>query len=414
MAGRQRNLRTKLIAIAGLCCILLTGCWDRLEIEERAVVLGIGIDEAEKGAEQREEEITHLRGTFPKPKTGAIRVSIQIAVPGRIPLGPGGSGGGGGGGGGGGQNTVWVVEGEGYTINEALNNLQQRISPALFYGHLRIIAVSEKIAKKGIENLNDFFRRNPEIRRMSWMIISGDKASELMKASPQLERVPTIYLMSTMDQAVKMGRLPNDFLGLFWSASSAKGKEGFLPYVSLKQQGTVEINGLAYFKNDKMVGKTKPLEIPLYMGIIGSNPAGGEVFVRVPGTSDYVLFGGRYRKSIIHADLKNGKPHISVKIYVEGNLLEKSNEQVPITTDTIKQIEKELSENARQAYIGLIKATQEKGSDIFGFGEQIRAKQWRYWNKEIQTKEKWQSEYKNLTVDVNVQMHIRRVGMKAK
>ena len=48
-----------------LLCSLLTGCWDRMEIEERAVVLGISIDTADKGAEIREDEISHLRGNIP-------------------------------------------------------------------------------------------------------------------------------------------------------------------------------------------------------------------------------------------------------------------------------------------------------------------------------------------------------------
>ncbi|WP_231571158.1 hypothetical protein [Gordoniibacillus kamchatkensis] len=81
--------------------------------------------------------------------------------------------------------------------------------------------------------------------------------------------MPTFYLMDTMDQSVRMGKFPNDFLGLFWSAASAKGREGFLPYVVLKQQGMMQINGLAMFVGDRMVGTTKPLEVPLYMGVTG-------------------------------------------------------------------------------------------------------------------------------------------------
>ena len=60
-----------------------------MEIEERAVVLGISIDTAGKDAEIREDEISHLRGKYPAPKQEMIQLSVQIALPGRIPLGPG-------------------------------------------------------------------------------------------------------------------------------------------------------------------------------------------------------------------------------------------------------------------------------------------------------------------------------------
>lgn len=405
--------QVKLLVVLSFTFPLLSGCWDRQEIEQRAVVLGVGIDEALADVKKTEGEVSHLEDTLPAPKTDSIHLTVQIAVPGRIPLGPGVSGSGGGGGGAGGQNTVWVVDSLGETIEAALNNLQQRIAPPLFYGHLRVIVISEAIAKKGIQNLNDYFHRNPEIRRLAWMVVCRGRADELMKVSPQLERVPTFYLMDTMDQSVKMGRFPNDFLGLFWSNSSAKGREGFLPYVLLKQKGMIQISGMAYFLKDKMVGTTKSLEVPLYMGITGLNPAGGEGFVQVPGTEQSILFGARNRKSTILNQIKDGKPSISVHIDIEGNLLEKSNEQVPLSDKVIKQIEEELEKKVVKSYQDLIQKTQAHHSDIFGFGEHIRAKQSGYWNKQIKTKEQWEQAYKDLPVVVTVKFHIRRVGMKS-
>lgn len=62
-----------------------------MEIEERAVVLGISVDEAVD--KQDESEVTHIKSAFPKPPRSMIQVTVQIAVPGRIPLGPGESSG---------------------------------------------------------------------------------------------------------------------------------------------------------------------------------------------------------------------------------------------------------------------------------------------------------------------------------
>lgn len=407
MKTRARAPLSKLLLLS-LMIPLLSGCWDRLEIEDRAVVLGVGIDTAKKEAEQKEEETSHLKGSWPAPEKGLVRITIQVAVPGRIPLGPGSTGSGDGG-----QNTVWVVDGVGHTVDDAFNNLQQRMSAPLFFGHLRIIVVSEAYAKKGLQNLNDFFRRNPEIRRMNWLVVSQGPAEDLMRAPPHLERVPTLHLLNTMDHSVKMGRLPNTFLGVYWSSSSAKGREGYLPYIKLKEQGTVELSGLAYFRKDVMVGATKPLEIPMFMGIVGIHTAGGQAFVRIPGSTDYVLFGARTRKSVIKTKIENGKPKVYVKILIEGNLLEKTSEEATLTTDTIKQIQKELEKSSLKAYHSLIAQTQEKGSDIFAFGEHIRSKHPGYWNREIQTNEKWQEHYKELSVEVRVQLFVRRVGMKA-
>ncbi|WP_246079044.1 Ger(x)C family spore germination protein [Paenibacillus piri] len=401
----------KLLGIMLLLLPLLTGCWDRLEIEERAVVLGISVDVAGPEALKEEDEVSHIQGKFPAPEKDLIRVAVQIALPGRIPLGPGEAISGGKGS----QATVWVLNVVGHTIDDAIMNLQQQISAKLFFGHLRVIVISEAVAKKGMQNVNDYFRRNSEVRRMAWMMISKGNAEALMKAAPKLERVPTLYLISTMDSAVKMGKFPNDFVGNFWSNSSKKGQEGFLPYMDIKKEQNVEIMGLAYFKGSKLAGVTKPFEIAGYMGIKGISKSGYRGFVSLDGPSDNVTIYATSRKSKIEAQIKDNRPHITVSVFTEISLEEKINERIPAdNSDILKKIEQTNKESLVKTYQDLIRKTQKNGSDIFGFGEYVRAKQPQYWNQNIRTKDRWGEMYKDISVDVKVMTRIRRVGMKAK
>ncbi|HEY0827142.1 MAG TPA: Ger(x)C family spore germination protein [Bacilli bacterium] len=389
---------------------LLTGCWDRLEIEERAVILGISIDKAEPEEMKEEKEVSHLKGKYPTPKKGSMRITVQIAVPGRIPLGPGETGGGGKGGG---QKSVWVLDVVGHTIDDAVMNLQQQISAQLFFGHLRVIVVSQEVAKDGLQDINDYFRRSPEVRRLTWMMISKGKAGELMKATPELERVPTLYLISTMDQAVRMGKFPNDFVGQFWSNSSKKGQEPYLPFVDIEKKGNMSISGMAFFKGEKMVGVTKPLEIGIYMEMLGMNPGGYQAFVEVPGTSGLVVYNVTHRKSNIDVQIKNGKPHITIKNHLEGDLREKSNGQFTLNGKSIQGIENQMEMATEKGFKDLFEKTQKKGSDIFGFGEIVRAKHARYWNKQIKTNKNWQKMFKEITLESSSIIEVRRVGMKA-
>ena len=87
-----------------------------------------------------------------------------------------------------------------------------------------------------------------------------------MRAAPELERVPALYLMSTMDNAVKLGKFPENYVGMYWSNSAKKGQEGFLPYVVLKGKQNVEVGGLAYFKNDAV-------DAALQKGLSTADPA---------------------------------------------------------------------------------------------------------------------------------------------
>lgn len=390
---------------------LLTGCWDRLEIEERAVVLGISVDTADQSEEKEESEISHLAEAFPAPEKDLIRVAVQIALPGKIPLGPGE----GGGGKGQARQTVWVIDVVGHTLDDALMNLQQQVSGRLFFGHLRVIVVSEAIAKKGLQNLNDYFRRNPEVRRMAWMMIAKGNAESLMKAAPELERVPALYLMSTMDNAVRLGKFPENYVGIYWNNSAMKGKEGLLPYVELMTEQNVELKGMAYFRGDEMLGTTKAFEIAAYMGIKGMNPAGYRGIVKLAGTENTVTIFATSRKSKIEAQIKNNRPYITVSVFTEVNLEEKISEQFLVNnSQVLRQIEDSNKAALKKTNEELIKKMQEKGTDIFGFGEYVRANKPFYWNQNVRTKERWQVMFRDIEVEVIVNSKIRRVGMKAK
>jgi spore germination protein KC len=396
-----------LLAVVFMATIL-TGCWDRLEIEERALILGVAIDMAPESEVSKPRNKTFIGEQVPITNSPMLRVTVQIAVPGRIPLGSSESGGGAGTG----NKPVWVIDAVGHTIDEAFSILQRKVAHRLFWGHLRVIVIADEVAKAGLSNIDEYLRRNPEIRRTSWIIVSKGEAGEFMRVVPQLERVPILYILSTMEHAVQMGKLPNAFAGVYWSAASSKGSDPYLPYIRMVEGGTFEVAGLAYFRGDRLVGVTETLEIGTFMGIKNIQTGGYSVLVQIPGTGTAVMYQTTHRKSRIDVAIRNGKPVISVKIHNEGNLLEKSNEQVQLTREVIASIEKELNKNTLTNYRHLIRKTQQKGSDIFGFGEHVRANKSAYWNKEIRTKEKWEEVYKGIDVNLQVTFSVRRVGGK--
>ncbi|USG67988.1 Ger(x)C family spore germination protein [Brevibacillus ruminantium] len=401
---KHRNL---LIWI-GLLCPLLSGCWDRLEIEERANILGIAIDYIQKDEDtQKESDVSHLKHLFPKPSKNLIEITAQIAVPGRIPLGPesGSSGN---------QKPVWVLSSVGHTLDDAILNLQQEVADRLFLGHLRVIIVSDKFARKGVGELNDYLRRNPEVRRTAWMIISDGKASTLMESSPQLERIPTLYLSAMMDHAVSLGKFPRDFLGIFWSSLSKKGQEPFLPVIKVKRNENAEIAGMAYFVEDRMVGLLQPLEIGFFMAAKGIKQGGYAAFTPIPDEKTVVLARARTRRSQVVVNMKEGKPKIRLHIHVETDIDEKFNHGHALRPPILKKISTELSQRGKKSVQSIIVQTQKEGADILGLGEHIRAKLPAYWDSNIRTKENWRKAYQQLEVEVIFTTSIHRIGMKVK
>jgi spore germination protein KC len=403
----QNHRKIIFVILISILIPLLSGCWDSQEIEKRANVLAIGVDIASEKDRQQEDEISHLSEKFPIPDEGMIKVTAQIAVPGEIPLGPQQPGGS--------AKPVLVVEVVGHTFQDAMLSLQQEVADELFLGHLRIIVFSEEIARSGTSRFNDFLRRNPEIRRTASLVVSKESASKYMKLTPELERIPSLYLADMVDNLSAMGKFPPSFIGLFWTIYSSKGQDPYLPYLELKGKKTIQLNGLAYFHGDRMVGKTNPLEIGIFMAVRGIGRGGYGAFVEVPGKDESVLVRAVSRNTRTKVSIKNGKPHVSIKVQYESEIDEKESATIQLSDSAIlKKIEKETSKNTKRSIEKLIVTTQKSKSDIFGFGEHFRAKLPQYWNKNVKTKDKWEEIYQDVTFDVKVDSHIHRVGMKSK
>ncbi|PMC38063.1 Ger(x)C family spore germination protein [Bacillus sp. UMB0899] len=404
---KHRNIIIKVFFLF-FCIVFLSGCWDSLDIEKRAVVLGIAIDKTDGKAEQEEENVSHLSNSFSGPENEMFKVTFQIAVPGKIPLGPES--------GGGDADPVWILEVVGHTLDDALANLEQEISDEIFLGHLRILIISEELARDGVERINDFFRRNSEIRRTAWLAVSKGEASPFMKITPTFERVPGLYLSSMLENAVDLGKFPSDFIGEFWTILSSKGQDSFLPYITIKKEENIQIKGLAYFSGDKMVGISDPLEIGNFMAVRGNGTGGYGAFVQIPDTEDYVMVRVSSRVVKIDTKLINDRPIITVNLQYEAEIDEKdAPEHVELdNSKLIKEIEDVTSKNTIKSIQAFIKKTQEQESDIFGFGEYIRAKHPRFWDTQVKTPDNWHKLYRDLNVTINCTTKIRRIGMKVK
>ncbi|QQK76280.1 Ger(x)C family spore germination protein [Salicibibacter cibarius] len=382
---------------------ILTGCWDSQDIENRANVLAIAIDEADNSDEE-EDNIAHLEDT---PNTEMIRVTVQIAVPGEVLLGPPQ-------GGGEQSDPVWVLSVTGHTVEEAISNLQQEVAEDIFLGQLRVIVINEDVAKKGVERFNEALRQNPQVRRNAWMVVSQEEAAQYMDLSPKLEAVPTLYLVNMVESFVDLGKFPDNYMGLFWRMVSSQGQDGYLPYLQAVGEEQIRLDGLAYFKADRMIGHIEPLQVGYFMAVTDYPIGGNEGFVPIPGTDKHITRETLLRQGKIKTEIKEGKPYARVKIRYEETVIEGDPDINLNDSQLIEKIEEEGGKIATDHVEHLIQTMQKEQSDIFGFGEYIRAKHPGYWNREIRTKDNWHEEFQNLDVDVDVMFNIRRVETSAR
>ncbi|MEL3962768.1 Ger(x)C family spore germination protein [Lysinibacillus endophyticus] len=295
-------------------------------------------------------------------------------------------------------------------FENSIDYLQQQLAEKLYLGHLQITIVNEDVAKKGLDDINDFLKREYEVRRTSWMVVSTGKAEDVLRAAPPIETVSALYLSDTLENAMRFGKLPREYLGKFWIDEADVGVDGALPYVRLIEQERILVDGLAYFKDDKMVGTMSPFEIGVYLGMKGENRGGYGLAVSSDDGGMYILESYK-RDSDIDIKIEENVPSIKINVKIDSNIAERSNVK-NITNNRVEEIEELASNIATKKYNQVIKKWQENESDVLGIGARVRAKFPKYWSEEVKTIDRWYEIYKQLNMEVKVRCEIIRTGME--
>ncbi|HEY8449249.1 MAG TPA: Ger(x)C family spore germination protein, partial [Bacillota bacterium] len=226
----------------GLVAVLLTGCWDRIEVNDLAIVKGIALDRA---------------------GPNAIELTVALTVPANVtpPGSPGGPEA---------ASPLANHAAQGSTVMEATSVLQEKLSRRLFWAHASVILIGEELARDGVAPVLEFFSRQRQPRlRMVVGVVPGRAADVLATMTPlEVETPEAIREMSTFRTGVFVT------LREFLIMVAAEGEEPVAarvenvrtgavqpggpmdPTVSPLQEGPLQpaITGTAVFKGDRLVG----------------------------------------------------------------------------------------------------------------------------------------------------------------
>ncbi|MBP1933911.1 Ger(x)C family spore germination protein [Ammoniphilus resinae] len=167
---------------------LLSGCWDRSELENKAYVIGLGIDRSKY--------------------EGKIKVTMLIANPevGSMQ-----------GGGGSSEKPREIITLEAIDIITAKSTANAVISREISYELLKVIIVSEEFAKDK-EFLPTLFTsiQDKEIRLDTFLVVCKEKAYEyFQKNRPRMETRPHKYFQYMIDHGIQNGYIADSTLFRF-------------------------------------------------------------------------------------------------------------------------------------------------------------------------------------------------------
>ena len=388
MRSRKRFLPFLLILLVS---IILTGCWDLKDINRRVMVVALGLDLAERTETENYEYIS------------MVKLTAQVAIPEKLS-------------GGAGQplttgaEAVWNVSAIGRNVSMCYVNLQQRLQNELFLGHTRVLVISEDLAREGLSRYMNFFRNNPEFRRLSYLLISENKAEDLLNTFPKTANLQAIYLMNLIEDEIQRQTMPDlPFIEIAIRGVTSGVDPIAVLISSDKETGIIKYSGLAVFRGDRMVGKLDVEETWSYLQLAEGKLSGLEVVRDVESEIG--------RLSIVFKDLKRkmrpvltekGNFKFECKLSFEGIIFSQEVPAVYTKEIYLDQLENRVStEVKREIETVFYKVQQKYNADIFGFGELVKA----YMPEEWKRIEDWHEEFKKVELELDVETIIRSSGM---
>ncbi|MEI4831242.1 Ger(x)C family spore germination protein [Bacillus sp. FJAT-53711] len=377
----QNIIKPVLILFFLSASFLLTGCWDRKEVNDMALVLGAAID---------------------KEKGKNIRLTLQILIPRAVGGGQQGAGGGGGSGGG---SKVLVRSAIGENIADAASKLQTKITRKIFWGHCKTYIFGNKLAKAGgIHKQIDFFLRHPEPRERAYLFVSDKEAADILKFQPSLELYMGEGLRKLSEMHIGMSTTVKDFEQMVTGDSGA----ALLPLIKvLKEKKSAPITETAIFKKDKMIGQINTkvtrgllwLRNDIQVTSITVNPKKGESISLDPIRQTTKLL----------PTIENGKWKILAKVTSEGTIVQNGSHLDVMSPNITKKLEKEMAKEIKQRMnLSLKQVKKGMNADVFGFADAFHRRYPKEWEK---VKGHWDKILPQVDVKIAVKTRVRRPGL---
>ena len=376
------------ISLSVCLALLLTGCWDRKEINDVAFIVGTAIDKEKDG----------------------FRATLQIPLVGQM-------GGPQGGGGGTSGSKSWHTESAfGKTIRGATEAEQDHLSRVLNLSHRRVFVIGQTLARQGVMPMFDAVFRIPQNRLSAFPLIALGEAKDILTADAPVEKMPAEMLREVAQLA------SNDPINLriFFYSLLTEGIDPIAPAVKRisaapnikNSKSTLELAGIAVFRHDKLATVLSDQDA---MGLlIAMNQARSPALdVKGPdGAKGTIIVQLTQFKTNIKPKVDGGRIRFDLTIMAHGNVTEKMSDYPTSTTVQRDALEHAAEKRLTDIVEHAIRVSQRHQADPIGFGDSLHRKLPRVW-KEIS--DRWErEELPKADIRVHARVHLEHDGALTK
>lgn len=359
----------------------LSGCWDNKEIDKLAIVIGSAVDVS----------------TVP----GMIDLTLEIA---NTPGADGGSGNEGTEG----QTAFSMLKSTSPTVKSSVIQIDQNSNRTVMPRHNQVRLFGSALCEQGLKDHIDMFMREQQTRMEVPMLVVEGNAGEAMSAKVAEEELCGIFLAGMLEDQARISpayrvRLIDFVKTLLEGTTSA-----VIPLVKLFNEGekqSINIIGMAVFKDDKMVGRLSNDDSLGYIWSLGDVEASNVVLTEGPNTA--VLHISRLdckRKVALRPD---GGVRVELRLTGVSGIAELGGFGGTNPAELMPYLETLAKTEIRKRILSTFEIAKELRADIYGFGTSVYREYPRQW---MEMEDNWDELFQQLELIVEVDLRLVSTG----
>lgn len=358
---------------------LLTACWNNQEIDNEALVHGVGMDKS------GDQFMFNVEIVKPGSTVGQSQPANQED----------------------GENIILDIESD--SLLNGARELIRKAKRRLYFGHTRVWVIGEELAKENSLRTLDQIRRDQMNRINSYVFITEDNPRDILRTPTLYENLSAVEMVSALEQTKFISEyIPLTIYELFRLAEGPT-KSVYIPMIKVSEeygQMITELDGTAVIKNEKMIGKlTKKESVGLTWLL--DQVEGGSVTVELDN-SERVGLEIIHSKTKFQPHLQGNDLNVAVDVTIDGTLGDNITPYNP-TEDWLKQVEKVFASKVQtDIQKTLNKLQKDLKTDITKIGIQTYRKYPQEWKK---IRRQWDEVFSNASITINVNVNIEHQGL---
>lgn len=359
--------------------LLLPGCWDGHEINNLFIVTGLALDTADDPEK--------------------IDITVQIGKTKPSESGTGGSDSG---------SATILVKTTSSSILEGLMKLNRDTSRTLLLQHNQVLLFGTDFARQGVEEQLDLFLRDQDARMELLVVVVDGRGEDALRLETDQEEISAVYLSRIIEDMGKISSFYKVRIFDFVSRLRDGSVSAVTPLIKLVEsegKTTVELGGMAVFRNDVMVGS---LDIYNTLGYIMAMGDLKRCCLEVENEQGEIVFKIANLDTKRDVTLKeDGTVKVTLKILttmtigqISGFENMESTELMPYIADLA---EKKIAQQISDTY----ETAKELNADIFCFATSVYRKYPREWEE---MKQYWDELFGKTELDIQVEVHLPATG----